>query len=187
MRCAIGPLKSCSAPANDVAEVTVFAAASLTDALKELASGWEKSGGEKVVFNFAASSTLARQIREGAPADLFLSADEIQMDTLEKAGLIAPGTRKSILSNTLVVVVPSDSPLRISNARDLAGPGVRKARARGARRASRPVSTRRNSWKASESGRTSRRGSSRPRTSARPWPPWSRGTWTPASSTRRTR
>ncbi|MFI5182725.1 MAG: molybdate ABC transporter substrate-binding protein, partial [Thermoanaerobaculia bacterium] len=104
--------------------VLVFAAASLTDALKEIAASWEIAGGESVVFNFAASSLLARQIREGAPADLFLSADEIQMDGLEKASLIAPGTRRSVLSNSLVIVVPADSPLRIGSERDLAGPGV---------------------------------------------------------------
>jgi molybdate transport system substrate-binding protein len=106
--------------------VLVFAAASLTDALTEIEVHWERAGGEKVVFNFAASSTLARQIREGAPADLLLSADEAQMDTLEKAGLLVPGTRRSVLSNRLVVVVPADSPLRLSAADDLVGAAVRK-------------------------------------------------------------
>jgi molybdate transport system substrate-binding protein len=106
--------------------VLVFAAASLTDALKEIAASWEIAGGESVVFNFAASSLLARQIREGAPADLFLSADEAQMDGLERAGLVVPGTRRSVLSNTLVAVVPKDSALRIASARDLAGKGVER-------------------------------------------------------------
>ena len=106
--------------------VLVFAAASLTDALKEIAASWEIAGGESVVFNFAASSLLARQIREGAPADLFLSADEAQMDGLERAGLVVPGTRRSVLSNTLVVVVPADSTLRIASERDLAGKGVER-------------------------------------------------------------
>ncbi|MGZ6972234.1 MAG: molybdate ABC transporter substrate-binding protein [Thermoanaerobaculia bacterium] len=100
--------------------VLVFAAASLTDALKEIAASWQIAGGEGIAFNFAASSLLARQIREGAPADLFLSADEAQMDVLERAGLVVPGTRHSILSNTLAVVVPADSPLRIASERDLA-------------------------------------------------------------------
>lgn len=111
---------------HTAAVVTVFAAASLTNALTEIGAGWERGGGEKVVFNFASSSTLARQIREGAPADLFLSADEIQMDALEKAGLLATGSRRSVLSNTLAIVVPLDSLLRISSARDLAGPGVKR-------------------------------------------------------------
>ena len=106
--------------------VLVFAAASLTDALKEIAASWENAGGERIAFNFASSSTLARQIREGAPADLFLSADEAQMDGLERAGLVVPGTRRSVLSNTLVAVVPKDSALRIASARDLAGKGVER-------------------------------------------------------------
>jgi molybdate transport system substrate-binding protein len=106
--------------------VLVFAAASLTDALKEIAASWEIAGGGSVVFNFAASSLLARQIREGAPADLFLSADEAQMDGLERAGLVVPGTRRSVLSNTLVAVVPPDSALRIASPRDLAGKGVER-------------------------------------------------------------
>ena len=106
--------------------VLVFAAASLTDALTEIGRAWEKNGGERIAFNFASSSTLARQIREGAPADLFLSADELQMDGLERAGLVVPGTRRSVLSNTLVAVVPKDSALKIASARDLAGPGVER-------------------------------------------------------------
>jgi molybdate transport system permease protein len=76
------------------AEVTVFAAASLTDALDEVARGY----GEPVVFNFGASSTLARQIRAGAPADVFLSADERSMDA------VRPANRVSLLSNTLLIV-----------------------------------------------------------------------------------
>ena len=106
--------------------VLVFAAASLTDALKEIAASWEIAGGERIAFNFASSSTLALQIREGAPANLFLSADEAQMDGLERAGLVVPGTRRSVLSNTLVAVVPKDSALRIASARDLAGKGVER-------------------------------------------------------------
>jgi molybdate transport system substrate-binding protein len=101
--------------------ILVFAASSLTDALREIGIPWERSVGVGVTFNFGASSLLARQIREGAPADLFLSADEAQMDGLEKAGFVEPGTRRSILSNTLVIVVPADSSLRIASERDLAG------------------------------------------------------------------
>ncbi|MFI5198585.1 MAG: molybdate ABC transporter substrate-binding protein [Thermoanaerobaculia bacterium] len=103
------------------AEVNVFAAASLTDALREIQTGYEKGSSDRVVANLGASSTLARQIREGAPADLFLSADEAQMDGLEKSGLVEAGTRRSTLSNTLVIVVPADSQLKISSERDLAG------------------------------------------------------------------
>ena len=89
-------------------EVKVFAAASLTDALKALQKGCETSTGDQLVFNFAGSNTLARQIGEGAPADLFLSADTIQMVKLSKSGLLAKGSLKDVLSNRLVVIVPSD-------------------------------------------------------------------------------
>ncbi len=102
------------------AELHVFAAASLTDALKEIAPEYEKATGDKLILNLGASSTLARQIQEGAPADLFLSADEEKMNGLEKEKLLLPGTRRSILSNTLVVVVPADSNLKVSGPADLA-------------------------------------------------------------------
>lgn len=106
-------------------EVTVFAAASLTDAFKEIATAYEGSSGDKLVFNFGASSTLARQIQEGAPADLFFSADEAKMDGLERGGLVAKGTRQSLLSNTLAIVVPADSTLTIAAPADLATSKVR--------------------------------------------------------------
>ncbi len=78
-----------------------------------------------MLFNFGASSTLERQIEEGAPADLFLSADEAKMDALEKGKLVVAGRPQvSVLSNTLVVVVPKDSTLKIAAAADLAGPAV---------------------------------------------------------------
>ena len=108
------------------ATITVFAAASLTDALKEIAPAYEKQTGDKIVFNFGASSLLARQIEEGAPADVFFSADEEKMDALEKKGLILSATRKSRLSNTLVVVVAPDSTLKITSAADLASPLVKR-------------------------------------------------------------
>jgi molybdate transport system substrate-binding protein len=106
-------------------EILVFAAVSLTDALEEIAGAYEKTGGDKVLLNLAASNALARQIQEGAPADLFISADEIRMDQLEKRGLLLAGTRKSLLSNTLVIVVPADSTLKIASPKDLASAKVR--------------------------------------------------------------
>jgi molybdate transport system substrate-binding protein len=102
-------------------EINVSAAASLTDALKEIAGTYEKASGDRLLLNLGASSTLERQIEEGAPADLFLSADEAKMDALEKAGRVVAGSRRSVLSNTLVVVVPADSTLKIGSAADLAG------------------------------------------------------------------
>ncbi|MGA9778590.1 MAG: molybdate ABC transporter substrate-binding protein [Limisphaerales bacterium] len=107
-------------------EITVFAAASLTDSLRQIAAVYEKASGDKIVFNFAASSTLARQIEEGAPADIFFSADEAQMDRLAKKGLIDPATRKSILGNSLVVVIPKDSLRQIKSAGDLANAGIKQ-------------------------------------------------------------
>ncbi len=108
------------------AELTVFAAASLTDSLKEIAANYEKQSGDKITFNFGASSTLARQIQEGAPADIFFSADEAQMDGLEKKGLIDTSTRKSRLGNALVVVVAADSALQIQSAGDLTNATVKQ-------------------------------------------------------------
>ena len=77
-------------------------------------------------FNFGASSTLARQIEEGAPADLFFSADEAKMDALEKKELLLPGTRRSLLSNSLVLVVPADASAAPKSAADLVKPEFKK-------------------------------------------------------------
>lgn len=86
------------------AEVRVFAAASLTDVLQNIARVYEQRSGDVIVFNFGASSMLARQIEREAPADLFFSADEAKMDWLQNAGLIRKETRVSFISNVLVVV-----------------------------------------------------------------------------------
>ena len=114
------------APALSAAEITVFAAASLTDSLKEIAARYEKQSGDKIVFNLGASSTLARQIEAGAPADIFFSADEAKMDGLAKKGLIDVATRKSRLGNSLVVVVAADSTLKIDSAAALTNTTVKK-------------------------------------------------------------
>jgi molybdate transport system substrate-binding protein len=106
------------------ASVTVFAAASLTESLARIAALYERQSHDKIVFNFAASSLLARQIEEGAPADVFFSADEAQMDRLQNKGLIVAKTRQSRLSNTLVIIVAAGSPLSISAPRDLAQPAI---------------------------------------------------------------
>jgi molybdate transport system substrate-binding protein len=94
--------------AASAAEVTVFAAASLSDALKELAPLYTQATSDTLRFSFGASGTLARQIREGAPADVIISADELRLDELEQAGLLAAGTRRTILANQLVVIVPAE-------------------------------------------------------------------------------
>jgi molybdate transport system substrate-binding protein len=107
-------------------EIHVFAAASLTDVLQEIARSYEKISGDKVLFNFGASSFLARQIEAGAPCEIFFSADEARMDDLQKKGLTEKETRVSRLSNTLVIVVASDSNLNLTNATSLPEPNVKR-------------------------------------------------------------
>src|SRR3954453_10555726 len=92
------------------AEIQVAAAASLSDALRDIKTAYEAAGGgDTVVLNLGASSTLARQIEEGAPPALSLWADEAKVDQRAGRGRVVAASRKSVLSNTLVVVVPVDS------------------------------------------------------------------------------
>jgi len=108
------------------ADLTVFAAASLTDSLKQIGADYEKASGQKVVFNFEGSSALARQIAAGAPADIFFSADEAQMNRLDKKGLLLKGTRKNRLSNSLVIVIPSDSALVFTSPTNFTDASIKK-------------------------------------------------------------
>ncbi len=101
-------------------DLHVYAAASLSDALQEIAQTYEPASGDQVKFNLAASSALALQIKNGAPADVFFSADEAKMDDLAKAGLIVADTRRSLLSNTLVIVVNADGGAAVAAPEDLA-------------------------------------------------------------------
>ena len=93
--------------------ITVFAAASLTNVLQELGDGFTKETSIPVRFSFAASSTLARQIENGAPADVFLSADLEWMDYLQNRNLIQGDTRHDVLGNRLVLVAPVDSKIKV--------------------------------------------------------------------------
>jgi molybdate transport system substrate-binding protein len=86
------------------AAVMVFAAASLTDSLKAVADAYKAKTGVTVTLSFGASSTLARQIDQGAQADIFMSADTDWMDFLQKGGLVAEGSRKDLLGNRLVLI-----------------------------------------------------------------------------------
>jgi molybdate transport system substrate-binding protein len=95
-------------------ELTVFAAASLTDAMKDISTQWVKAGHQPLRMSFGSSSTLARQIEAGAPANLFASADEKWMDYLAQKNLVAADTRKDLLGNDLVLVVPADKPLHVT-------------------------------------------------------------------------
>ncbi len=94
------------------AALSVFAAASTTDAMKELAAGFEEAGGEKIRFNFASSGALARQIDAGAPADIYISANTKWMNWLEQKGVTQKTTRFNLAANTLVLAAPHGSALR---------------------------------------------------------------------------
>jgi molybdate transport system substrate-binding protein len=107
-------------------EILVSAAASLTDVLKDIGKAYQAKSRHKILFTLGPSNFLARQIDEGAPADIFLSADLPQMDILEKNGRLEPGTRKNLLSNQLVMIVPFDSRLAIASPKDLLKPEVKK-------------------------------------------------------------
>ncbi|WP_312952400.1 molybdate ABC transporter substrate-binding protein [Superficieibacter sp.] len=95
----------------DDAKVTVFAAASLTNAMQDIAAEYKKEKNVEVVSSFASSSTLARQIEAGAPADLFISADQKWMDYAVDKKAIDTASRETLLGNSLVVVAPKASKL----------------------------------------------------------------------------
>lgn len=96
------------------ADITIFGAASLADALKEIAADYQKESGKAVAVSFAASSALARQIEASGGADIFMSADLDWMDYLDKKGLIAPGSRENLLANRLVLIAPKDASTTIA-------------------------------------------------------------------------
>ncbi len=100
--------------ATAAAAVTVFAAASLREAMDAQARAFEARTGEKVIVSYAGSNALARQIDAGAPADLFISADEAWMDDLDRRGRLAPGTRIDLLGNALVLVAPAASTVSLA-------------------------------------------------------------------------
>lgn len=96
------------------AEPTIFAAASLKNALDEVASRFQSETGKTVTISYAASSALAKQIEEGAPADMFFSADLAWMDYLQERDLINTDTRVTLLGNAIVLVAPADSEASVS-------------------------------------------------------------------------
>jgi molybdate transport system substrate-binding protein len=93
--------------------ITVFAAASLKDALDENVKAFQAKSSDKVVVSYAASSALAKQIEAGAPADIFISADLEWMDYLEQRRLIKTDTRRNLLRNRLVLIAPADSKISV--------------------------------------------------------------------------
>ncbi len=98
------------------ANLTIFAAASLNEALNENVKTFSAHSGHRVRVSYAASSALAKQIERGAPADLFVSADVEWMDYAAQRGLLAPGTRRNLVGNTLVLIAPAASSAAASNA-----------------------------------------------------------------------
>jgi molybdate transport system substrate-binding protein len=123
---AVGAAPDGSAPAAaQGGELTVFAAASLTDAFDELGGLFEsQQSGSRVRFNYGASSQLRTQLEQGARGDVFASADQAQMDQARAAGLVA-GAAPAFARNALVLLTPRDNPGRIETLADLARPGLR--------------------------------------------------------------
>ncbi len=106
-------------------EITVSAAASLTDAFKEIGSSVEaKYPGTRVTLNFGASSALRAQIEQGAPVDVFASADQAQMDKARQSGVLGSDP-KVFASNRLVIIVPKDNPKLVTSLKDLGKPGLK--------------------------------------------------------------
>ena len=110
------PLPACAA------DVTVFAAASLTETITRLAADYQKQSGKTVAVSLAASSVLAKQIEASRGADIFISADAEWMDYLDGKSLLAAGTRRDLLGNRLVLIGPADGPaIRLAPGFDLKG------------------------------------------------------------------
>ena len=106
---ALGACLAVSGASARAAKVTVFAAASVKEALDAAAKRFETDTGTRVVVSYAASNALAKQIESGAPADLFISADLDWMDYVEQRKLVVPGSRTNLLRNTLVLIAPAAS------------------------------------------------------------------------------
>jgi molybdate transport system substrate-binding protein len=104
---------SLAGPAQAEEEITLFAAASMTDAMTEAAAAFTAAGGAPVRLAFGSSSSLAKQVEHGAPADLFISADLRWMDYLAERALIADDSRFNLAGNALVLVAPKDSTIAI--------------------------------------------------------------------------
>ena len=108
------------------APLTVSAAVSLTEALNEIAAAYRDAGGARLRFNFAGSNVLARQIANGAPVDVFISADDLQMEVVARAGLVAPGSRVVVVANRLVVVVDARRAPSVTSVEDLSAADIRR-------------------------------------------------------------
>jgi molybdate transport system substrate-binding protein len=124
---AAGAVVLSGAPVLAGQELMVAAAASLTNALKEVAGQFEKTHpGTKIVCNFVASGVLLQQMAKGAPVDVFAAADQETMNRAQEKNLIVPGSRKNFVSNRLVLIAPVDSKLALSGLKDLTRPEVKR-------------------------------------------------------------
>jgi molybdate transport system substrate-binding protein len=111
---------------GDQETLTAFAAASLTEAFTELGGQFESENpGTEMTFNFAGSQQLAQQIAQGAPADVFASADRKQMDAAIEAGRVDSDNVQALITNQLVVITPKDNPADVQSLADLARPGMK--------------------------------------------------------------
>ena len=106
-------LAAVSSPAHAEQKVTVYAAASLTNAIGDIAAQYEKAKGVKVVSSFAASSALAKQIENGAPADVFISADSKWMNYLQDKNKLDKASRHDLLGNHLVLIAPKGQSFKV--------------------------------------------------------------------------
>ena len=114
-------------PAAQTIELNISAAVSLKDALTEIQKNYQfKVPNVKLVFNLGASGSLQQQIEQGAPADIFISAAPKQMNDLEAKNLANKATRKNLVENTLVLIVPQNSTLGLDKFEDITKPGVEK-------------------------------------------------------------
>ena len=125
-RCAFALVVAACVAAH-AADLTVSAAASLSNAFRELGPVFEaQNPGTKVVFNFAASDALLAQIAKGAPADVFAAADQDSMDRADAQKLLASGSRRNFVSNSLVLITPADGRLTLTSLADLQKAEVRR-------------------------------------------------------------
>ena len=121
-----GSASSAPSSAPEPKTLTVFAAASLTDAFTEIRKNFEAAySGVKVIFNFAGSQALRTQIEEGAPADIFASANKTEMDALVTTGNVQQGIPQIFLNNKLIVILPANNSADLTKLADLANSGVK--------------------------------------------------------------
>ena len=125
--CGGAETKNTAAESKPQKEIFVSAAASLTDVMKEISAAYTKNHPDtKLTFSFGSSGALQTAIEQGAPADIFLSAAQKQMDALDKQGLLAEGTKKDLLINKVVLITPKDSKVDITSFADLTSDKVKR-------------------------------------------------------------